>query len=389
MKSFIDKLLKKKMLVLALGLMSYSGLGYAQAVTGQAFIENNNIQKAESDARREAMRTFVEQQCGVKVNSYTEVENFMLVRDRIATQSEGYVTVKKVISSGRNGDFYTVVLDLEVGNKPMELAADDIKGYLSTLDANSNRNGIDIALVGDNIEQTNYWNRVLIEKLRYQGFQTNQNDAVIDFQMKNLAGASNYAEMRRIGREQQSGAKAIIRGNVRLARRAELVAKNTYRAIAEVSCEIIGYESNAVDAVSRYYTAVANNAYLAEKRAQEQVIMEACEELARQAAITCQQETRGGTLNVKTLLTFSGVQNKGVERNTIIKAIQNSGCSVVRSGFVANGDFQVYLSSNSYGNLEELKSAVLGEINNSYPNAYDQRNESSMGSVTYTIKLQG
>lgn len=378
----------QKMLSIAFCILSTTNFCQAQIVTGQAYIENGNTAKAESDARREAMRTFVERQCGVKVNSFSQMENFVLVRDRVVTQSEGYVVVKKVISSKASGDYYTVVMDLEAGNKPIELVANDIKGYINSLDENSNRNGIDIALTGENPNETDWWNKVLVEKLKLQGFKTFVNDDIVRIQQINSSAANSY-EIRRIGREQQSGAKAIIRGKVGLVRKAELVDKKTYRAIAQISCEIIGYESNAVDAVARYYTAVADDPFLAERRAQEQVILEASEELAKQASVTSQQETRGGTLNVKTMLSFSGIANRGVERGTILKAIQGAECSVIRSGFVANGDFQVFLSSSSYANLEELKSAILDQINASYPNAYDQRNENAMGSVSYTIKLRG
>lgn len=44
-------------------------LANAQLVTGMAYIENGNVVKAKEAARREAMRSFVEQQVGVRVNA--------------------------------------------------------------------------------------------------------------------------------------------------------------------------------------------------------------------------------------------------------------------------------------------------------------------------------
>ena len=117
--------MNKRWIISILGILfalSFSLVAQAQMVTGMAYIENGNLVKARETARREAMRAFVEERIGVKVNAQSEMENFLLVRDRIVSKSEGFVVVKKVVSESNDGTYYTVVLDLEAGTKPIELA---------------------------------------------------------------------------------------------------------------------------------------------------------------------------------------------------------------------------------------------------------------------------
>ena len=81
--------------VLCLGAFPYSA--NAELVTGQAYIENGNIQKAKLDAKRDAMRTFVEKEVGVHIKASSEAVNSLLVRDSIIAKDNGYVLVKKIV----------------------------------------------------------------------------------------------------------------------------------------------------------------------------------------------------------------------------------------------------------------------------------------------------
>ena len=60
-------------------------------------------------------------------------------------------------------------------------------------------------------------------------------------------------------------ANAIIRGRIRLARPAEKIKSRAYRAVAQVNCELIGYDANAVDVAAGYYTQVADTPEKAEQ----------------------------------------------------------------------------------------------------------------------------
>ena len=84
------------MAAMSLFVVSMPSVAEAEVVTGQAYIENGNLEKANADARKDAMRSFIESKLGVQVSSTTEVVNSMLTRDSIITKSDGYVLVKRL-----------------------------------------------------------------------------------------------------------------------------------------------------------------------------------------------------------------------------------------------------------------------------------------------------
>ena len=142
----------------------------AEIVTGQAYIENGNLEKANTDARKDAMRTFIESKLGVKVSSTTEVVNSMLVRDSIVTQSDGYVLIKKVIDEKQNGNIYTVSLDLEANTKLIQSAAADLPSRLQALDSDSSRSGINVAIIDEDSRNTALWNDYFTGILKQRAF---------------------------------------------------------------------------------------------------------------------------------------------------------------------------------------------------------------------------
>lgn len=183
-------------------------------VTGMAYIENGNLVKARETARREAMRAFVEERIGVKVNAQSEMENFLLVRDRIVSKSEGFVVVKKVVSESNDGTYYTIVLDLEAGTKPIEVAQADVKAMLAALDRNSSRGSMDIAITDDSAQATWDWSSQMVACLKEAGFgRIKRNDHILSF----LGSGANlqlnklqlYPELRRIGRLEGTGVEVL------------------------------------------------------------------------------------------------------------------------------------------------------------------------------------
>lgn len=363
----------------------------AEIVTGQAYIENGNLEKANTDARKDAMRTFIESKLGVKVSSTTEVVNSMLVRDYIVTQSDGYVLIKKVIDEKQNGNIYTVSLDLEANTKLIQSAAADLPSRLQALDSDSSRSGINVAIIDEDSRNTALWNDYFTGILKQEGFRAEVNDPVVLYLGQHLGQTDDLTlntEIRRIGRTgDRMDANAIIRGRISLAQPAEKLAPGSYKAIAQINCELIGYDSNTVDVSSGYYPYVASTAAEAERKAKETALRSAAEELGKQALLTNQQEYRGGVHNLKTTLVFHHLTNKAVQRNQIIAGLRNVNCRVIRSAFTGPDTFQVFVSATDYNNLEELKEAILSHFSAQFPNIIDAVDDNQAGSTKLGFDL--
>lgn len=363
----------------------------AEIVTGQAYIENGNLEKANTDARKDAMRTFIEIKLGVKVSSTTEVVNSMLVRDSIVTQSDGYVLIKKVIDEKQNGNIYTVSLDLEANTKLIQSAAADLPSRLQALDSDSSRSGINVAIIDEDSRNTALWNDYFTGILKQEGFRAEVNDPVVLYLGQHLGQTDDLTlntEIRRIGRTgDRMDANAIIRGRISLAQPAEKLAPGSYKAIAQINCELIGYDSNTVDVSSGYYPYVASTAAEAERKAKETALRSAAEELGKQALLTNQQEYRGGVHNLKTTLVFHHLTNKAVQRNQIIAGLRNVNCRVIRSAFTGPDTFQVFVSATDYNNLEELKEAILSHFSAQFPNIIDAVDDNQAGSTKLGFDL--
>jgi hypothetical protein len=377
-------------IIVALFSLTFSLVAQAQVVTGMAYIENGNLVKAKESARREAMRSFVEKKIGVKVNSESETENFLLVRDRIVSKSEGFIVVKKVVSENNDGPYYTVVLDLEVGAKPIELAQADVKTMLSTLDRNSSRGSMDIAITSDSDQSTWDWSGQMVACLKEAGFgRIKRNDHILSFLDTNNNLQSNklqlYSELRRIGRFEGTGAKSIVRGYVRNVKPASAI-KNAYISTAQASIEIIGYDSSNVDALSKYATAVAKTPEEAELNAKKIVLEEAAQSLAEQAAITVQYEEQGGKREIETTFIFQDIYNKSLDSGNILAALEDANCEIDRSVFNSDGQFIVAVYTQEYSKLNDLVREVLRQLATTYPNSSNSISE-DIGTTKTIIRL--
>lgn len=377
-------------IVVALFLLTFSLVAQAQAVTGMAYIENGNLIKAKETARREAMRSFVEEKIGVKVNSESETENFLLVRDRIVSKSEGFVVVKKVVSESNDGTYYTVVLDLEVGAKPIELAQADVKTMLSTLDRNSSRGSMDIAITADSAQATWDWSSQMVACLKEAGFsRIKRNDHILSFlgsgNNLNLNKLQLYPELRRIGRLEGTGAKSIVRGYIRTVKPA-FVMKNVYASTAQATIELIGYDSSNVDALSKYATAVGKTPEEAEFNAKKMVLEEAAQSLAEQAAVTVQYEEQGGKREIETTFIFQDIYNKSFDSENILAVLENANCEIDRSVFNNEGQFVVAVYTQEYVKLNDLVREVLRQLAMKYPNSSNSISE-DIGNTRTIIRL--
>lgn len=371
--------------VLCLGAFPYSA--NAELVTGQAYIENGNIQKAKLDAKRDAMRTFVEKEVGVHIKASSEVVNSLLVRDSIIAKDNGYVLVKKVVDEKEEGELYTVVLDLEADKKQIQTQEADVHDRLMNIDETSSRYGLNVAIVDEDASQTAFWNDYFTGMLKMTGFRSQVNDAVVAYLGQNINRQDDLtlnAEIRRMGRlGDRMDANAIIRGRIRLVRPAEKIKSRAYRAVAQVNCELIGYDSNAVDVAAGYYTQVANTPEKAEQLAKEAALQAAAKKLGSESLKTVQQEFRDG---IKMTFVFQPITDKMTQRRKILDGLTNANCEIIRSSFV-RGTLQVYVSSAEYNSLEELKEAVIRQLMLSFPQLTEADDGGQYGSTKLIFNI--
>lgn len=370
-----------------------SGVVFAEIVTGQAYIENGNIGKANADARKNAMRAYVEEKLGVQVKSTTEVVNNMLIRDSIVARSNGYLLVKKVVSEKILGEIYQVTLDLEASNDLINSIAKEVTAQLQAIDEDSSRNGVHVAIVDEDTKNTALWNSYFTGMLKEAGFRAEINDDVVLYLAQNINNSNDLkmnTEIRRLGRIGDRGsANAIIRGRVGLARKAEKIAAHSYKAVAQVNCELIGYDNNTVDVAAGYYYYVAESAEQAEQMAKEVALRTAAEQLSGQALKTHQLEYRGGVHNIKVTLCFRGLNNKASQRALIVDALNGLNCRIIRSGFLPDNTLQLFVHADAYNNVEELKEAVLQQLRSSFPEMIDVIDPSQVGSTKLNFALWG
>lgn len=368
----------------------------AKNTTGMSYIENGNISSAKERAKKDAMRNFVEQEVGVNVKSQTEVANFLLIKDIVSTHSDGFVVVKKVISENVSGDIFTIVLDLEHGAKPFELAPNDIAAQLENLAENSCRNGLDVAIIDSNHHDTSAYNMFIMNRLNNAGFRVNVNDSALDFLKNNLHldDLTINAGVRQAGRQERFDSMAIVRGRISVARQPEPVGAGVYRAVAEAACQIVSYDNNAADSVALYADDLGRTPEEAIKHAKEKALSDAVMELARSASKTIQRENRGNNgmgLTIKTVLIFEGVYDRANEPVLINKAIQTAGCRIVRSGFNTKGSYQVFVAYTAIGeeNTNTLANNISETLKNNISSVLPPEESAGIGSVKYIIRLRG
>lgn len=87
--------------------------GQVQAV-GISTIHNNYLDIARTKAIDEAQRNAVEKSVGVMVSSTSEVENYQLKVDRILSESKGFIESYSIVSEGREGNSYKVIIEARV-----------------------------------------------------------------------------------------------------------------------------------------------------------------------------------------------------------------------------------------------------------------------------------
>lgn len=354
-------------------------VSFAEQAKGIAFPDLSRPLKGQEaelfdKACLDAKRNFVESKIGTKIDSETEMVNYVVVRDHVVAQSTGYVTQKAVISCGFKGNTYEVYLDLEARETIAEVL--DPKQFLQNMSRNASRSGIDVAFIDDDNKGRERWSDAVSQSLNMQGFKCTHNREVIKFMSENtsmnLDDFALDAEIRERGIKGRRGSHAIAHGHIRTRVKPILIDGNYY-AVAEIYGKVVGYESDVIDPVSVRAEGYGRTPADAEDNAKQAVCNQASNVLAKMATETIQREERGGVRELDTMFIFKGGVNGAQESDWIIDALEKSNCEVIRSGF-DGPDFMVYVESTAFGKMGDLVRRVMGSLRAQYPSATNSDN---------------
>lgn len=355
----------------------------AETVEGRAVIENGDISKAREAAKQDAMRSFVEKEVGVKVTSSTEVSMGMVVSDKILAKSEGYVQINRIVKESQDGGVFVVVLDLSANAQKIDTAIKDLKSRIELMsDSDTSRSGIQIAVTGRDEsgkpKKVADLTRYVQSKLEDAGFRVEVNDEVAKYMdtTADLDTLSSGAEIRRISRNTQEGANALLRGT--LSTVSVTPEGKYFKATVKASFELIGFDSNSANSFVDYFTAVGKTLSEAEQKAENIATQKAVESLSQKALKTVQMEYRGGVKNYKMTAIFSGITNRTTQAEHIRRGLTTAGCRIIRSSFASDGSFRVFLETSSFSTVDDMIAGIINSVGGGLKQGND--NENAMGS---------
>ena len=341
---------------------------WAEVVRGQAPIVST-VQEARESARKNALRDIVERAVGVHVSSKTETSLGMVVSDEITAKADGYVMINKIIREWQAEGYYFIELDATANERKIETAVQDLKGRLQIIsDQETSRSGIQISVVERDVRGKYHFTAsetipYIADKLKSIGFNAIANDTVTEYLLYHASDPDAGLQARRLARDSMNRTEenALLRGV--LATESINSRKDGMKeAVIKASFELIGLDSNSVDAFSHYFSAVAANAQEAERKARENAVREAVESLGKQALETVQSEMRGGVRQIKVTVTFSGMNNFSAQQQAVMSGLQAAGCRMLRTARASADTYRVFISTDSYSNLGELKAAIQANI---------------------------
>jgi hypothetical protein len=351
-------------------------MGEAAIVEGYAPIENGNVQKAREKAREDAMRTMIEQQVGVQIQSETVVVNAEVVSDRVMSKANGYVRVNKMIAEENRGQIYYVKMDVTADEQVIKTAIQDVRAQLEAVyDENTTRSGVQIAVTerdeNGKVQNVTDTLKYVQAKMEDIGFKVTVNDAVLLYLDKqtDLDSPKVNVEVRQIARENREEENAILRGT--LSTVSVKSAGNLTEASVKASFELLGIDSSVANSFSDYYTAVGTSRVDAINKARQLATQNAVETLGQKALNTVQHEFQGGTHHIKMNLIFQGITDRNGQYNAIMNALGAIGCRVIRSSFVSDGSLKVFVDAAGFGTTADLQNSILSNVAGLNPGTED------------------
>ncbi len=116
--------------LLSSGVFAAEGDVVTKEATGEAAVVARDEKKAMEEARKAALRNAIEQAAGVTVTADTTAVNGQLVKDYVASHSEGYVKSSTVVSSKVEKGVATVTVRAEIIVKELAKDVEAVKAVI-------------------------------------------------------------------------------------------------------------------------------------------------------------------------------------------------------------------------------------------------------------------
>lgn len=121
---FRSGMLTGVVMLIAICFVFSNGKAFARLiiVTGNAPVINGNVAAAEEEATNDALRRAVEQEAGVLLQSFTQMQNLEIVRDDIFSNARGFITNYKPLfkTTSSDGVTYHVTVEADVNTLNMQ-----------------------------------------------------------------------------------------------------------------------------------------------------------------------------------------------------------------------------------------------------------------------------
>ena len=200
------------------------------------------------DARRQALRSAVEQGAGVFIHSQTEVESFELKKDKILSRTEGYVTRYTLLDARKQGGVHRVRLRAVVS---LDKIKDDLIAMqilMAALDLPLVMVIVEEEYIGMESPGTRYAEAQLVGALKQRGFELVDQAQLQDANLRAMArlafqGGTAPDKQWAMG----SGAQYIVLGQAVVEDKGEAVAGVALRSIqATLRLKVVQTQTGAV-----------------------------------------------------------------------------------------------------------------------------------------------
>lgn len=165
------------------------------------------------DAVQQALRKALEQGAGVQLAAFSEVEDFVLIRDTIYSRADGIVTDYRVVDE-REGPGGTVIVTVEatVRNDAVARAWGEVQNVLDQIGRPKMMVVIDEQIDGET-QRESYVATRLEEMFTKSGFDLVEPGAVEDIRARERADAERDLDQDKLARlAKEAGAHILIRG---------------------------------------------------------------------------------------------------------------------------------------------------------------------------------
>jgi hypothetical protein len=323
-------------------------------VTGRAPIVGGNVQAAKNAALKDAFRQAVEKGVGIWIKADTEVKENTVVRDRILSDAQGYVTSYNILDEGKTNGTYFVTVQAMVAVDKIGHSVKDLIGQLKT-QMDSPRISFVLTTWGSGGNKLadstiiSSFNQEFTEK----GFDLTATDRAMEIALTPAIDNSFIRDRIKI-REMavKDGANYIARGELRVLNVEPL--EGDYRVTVQVEAEIIDINSGEnIASVMNNFSAVNANAAEARSNAIKKASIGAARILAGQTMENWKNRSQTGrmyTIEIQNISSMTG------QKLPFLKVMKEIASGIIGQSSPTEGSFAVTISYG--GSKDDLMLAI-------------------------------